>query len=98
MHLVHPACVHFTVALLVLGAALELAGLVLRRDAVRRLGQTLVVLGAASLLATLLALVVYNALLGGRLVYVHGLGVAAPAAAPRPPLDQVWPEATPDAR
>ncbi len=52
LHLLHPALVHFTVSLIVLGGLIEAGGILVRRDVAERLGGTLAVLGAASLLPT----------------------------------------------
>ena len=139
LQLFHPAFVHFSVALLVIGSVAEGFGLLFRRPATIRFGAPLTILGTLSLLPTLvtgylaanvvaldeiafsplslhelngwlvlgtytallfwkgwnrgevpetqrvlfallllvgLALVVVSAVLGGELVYVHGVGVA----------------------
>jgi uncharacterized membrane protein len=52
LHLLHPALVHFSVALLVLGGVGESVGILTRRRAWEQLGGTLVLLGTASLLPT----------------------------------------------
>lgn len=54
MHLFHPALVHFSIALLVLGGLMEAAGLFARSDGSTRFGGTLVVLGTLSLVPTLI--------------------------------------------
>jgi uncharacterized membrane protein len=52
-HLFHPAFLHFSVAFLVAGGAAEAWGLVGRREAPRRLGATLLLLGLVSLVPTI---------------------------------------------
>ena len=55
LHLIHPILVHATVAFLVVGGLAEAAGILLRRDGVERFGGTLVVLGTASLVPSIVA-------------------------------------------
>jgi uncharacterized membrane protein len=55
LHLIHPALVHFSVAFLVVGAASEAVGLLARLDAAARWGGTLVLVGAASLVPTIVS-------------------------------------------
>jgi len=53
LHLIHPAFVHFSIALLVLGGVAEAAGLFATRESLCRFGGTLVVLGTLSLVPTI---------------------------------------------
>ena len=53
LHLIHPALVHFSVALLVLGGVWEAVALLRARDDAARFGGRLVLLGTLSLLPTL---------------------------------------------
>lgn len=55
LHLIHPVFVHLTVAFLIVGGLVELYGIARRREGAERFGGTLVVLGTASLLPTLVA-------------------------------------------
>ena len=55
LHLIHPALVHFSVSLLILGGAVEAWALLTRRDAPARFGGILVVCGTVSLLPTIVA-------------------------------------------
>ena len=45
LHLIHPACIHFTVAFIVTGAACEVWGLLAERGGVQRFGSTLLLVG-----------------------------------------------------
>ena len=49
LHLIHPALVHFAVALLLLGATVEAVALLAGRDVVARWGGSLVLVGLAAL-------------------------------------------------
>jgi uncharacterized membrane protein len=53
LHLLHPVCVHFSVAFIVVGALTEVGGLATGRDGVRRWGATVVLVGLATLVPTL---------------------------------------------
>lgn len=53
LHLVHPACVHFTIAFLVAGGIAEAWGAVSGRAGMERFGGMLVLLGSACLLVTI---------------------------------------------
>jgi len=53
VHLFHPALVHFSVSLLVLGGLIEGGGLLARGEPARRFGERLMLLGVASLLPTI---------------------------------------------
>lgn len=53
MHLFHPAVVHFSVALIVLGGLVEVWGLLRQSDVATRFGERLLVLGGISLLPAL---------------------------------------------
>ena len=53
LHLFHPALVHFSVAFLVTGAVCEALGIFKGREGLEKFGGTLVLLGTASLLPTL---------------------------------------------
>jgi uncharacterized membrane protein len=53
LHLIHPALVHFSVAFVVAGGSAEVWGLLAEREALRRWGATLVLVGLASLVPTL---------------------------------------------
>jgi uncharacterized membrane protein len=53
IHLLHPAAVHFPVALLVLGALCETSGLLSARDGLRRFGGLLVIAGTLFLVPTI---------------------------------------------
>ena len=55
MHLVHPALLHFSVAFIIVGGACEVAGLLSRRDAWARFGGTLLLVGLASLIPTMVS-------------------------------------------
>jgi uncharacterized membrane protein len=55
LHLIHPALVHFTVAFLVLGGACEAAGLLAGRSGLARWGGGLVLVGAVSLVPTIVS-------------------------------------------
>jgi len=55
VHLVHPVLVHFAIAFLVAGAAVEVWGLLAGREAPVRFGGTLVLLGTLALLPTIVA-------------------------------------------
>lgn len=55
LHLIHPALVHFSVAFLVVGALGEAGGILARADAVARWGGTLVLVGAVSLVPTIVS-------------------------------------------
>jgi uncharacterized membrane protein len=52
LHLLHPFAVHFSIALLVLGGVGESLGILIRRPALERYCGTLVLLGTASLIPT----------------------------------------------
>jgi len=49
IHLIHPAFVHFSIAFLVFGALSEAVGILGRRERIARFGNTLVLLGTATL-------------------------------------------------
>ncbi len=53
LHLIHPAFVHFSIALLILGGVIEAAGLFASREPLARFGGTLLVLGTLSLVPTI---------------------------------------------
>jgi uncharacterized membrane protein len=53
LHLLHPAAVHFPVALLVLGAVCEASGLFSSRDGLRHFGGSLVIAGTLFLVPTI---------------------------------------------
>jgi uncharacterized membrane protein len=53
MHLIHPALVHFTVALIVLGGVFEVAGILAARAELARQGGRLLLLGLVSLVPTI---------------------------------------------
>jgi uncharacterized membrane protein len=53
LHLIHPALVHFSVALLVVGSVAEAWGILGRREVVERFGATVVLIGTVSLLPTI---------------------------------------------
>jgi uncharacterized membrane protein len=53
LHLFHPALVHFTVTLIVLGGGIEVAGLLTAREALGRQGGRLLLAGLASLVPTI---------------------------------------------
>ena len=53
LHLLHPGLVHLTVALLMVGAVAEAAGLLGGRQGMARFGGTAVLFGAASLVPTI---------------------------------------------
>jgi uncharacterized membrane protein len=53
LHLVHPALVHFSVAFLVSGAIVEIAGMLAEREAARRWGGSLLLAGLAALVPTI---------------------------------------------
>lgn len=55
LHLVHPALVHFTIAFLVAGAALEAWGVLARRAGAARWGGALSIAGAVALVPTIAA-------------------------------------------
>lgn len=55
LHLVHPALVHATVSFLIVGGLIEAFGVGRRREAAERFGGTLVLLGIALLLPTIVA-------------------------------------------
>lgn len=52
LHLLHPAAVHFTIALLVLGGVGESLGILTRRDGLERYSGKMTLLGTVSLLPT----------------------------------------------
>ncbi len=52
LHLLHPVTVHFTVAFLVTGGLAEATGILSGRERLERFGGTLLVLGTACLVAT----------------------------------------------
>lgn len=53
LHLIHPALVHFSVSLLILGGAVEAWALLTRREGPARFGSILVTCGTISLLPTI---------------------------------------------
>jgi uncharacterized membrane protein len=53
LHLFHPALVHFSVAFLIVGGCAEIFGALAGRDATRRWGATLVLVGLVSLVPTI---------------------------------------------
>ena len=55
LHLFHPALVHFSVACVTLGGICEIAGLLSKRDAWSRFGGTLLLIGLASLVPTMVS-------------------------------------------
>lgn len=55
MHLVHPALLHFSVAFIIVGGVCEVAGLLSRRDSWARFGGTLLLVGLASLIPTMVS-------------------------------------------
>lgn len=54
LYLLHPALVHFSVALLILGSLVEAVGLLSEREPLSRFGGVLVILGALSLVPTVI--------------------------------------------
>lgn len=70
LHLVHPATVHFTVAFLVVGGLVEAYGILRDREAPERFGGTLVLLGTACLVAS----VVTGILAENSITYPPGAG------------------------
>jgi uncharacterized membrane protein len=55
LHLLHPLCVHFSVALLSLGSLVEAAGLLGGREGAARFGGLLALIGTATLPLTILS-------------------------------------------
>jgi uncharacterized membrane protein len=55
LHLIHPVLVHVTVASLIAGGLVEAYGIWRRREGAERFGGTLVVVGTASLVPTIVA-------------------------------------------
>jgi len=55
MHLIHPAFLHFSVAFVVAGGVCEVAGLFSKRDDWSRFGGTLLLIGLASLIPTMIS-------------------------------------------
>lgn len=53
LHLIHPALVHFSVALIVLGGGSEVWGILTGKEPVTRWGSRLVLIGLASLVPTI---------------------------------------------
>ena len=53
LHLFHPALLHYSVAFVTVGGVCEIAGLLSRREPLARFGGTLLLLGLASLVPTL---------------------------------------------
>ena len=53
LHLLHPALVHFSIAFLVAGAAIESVGTLAARPAASRFGTVLLALGTVSVIVTL---------------------------------------------
>jgi uncharacterized membrane protein len=54
LYLIHPAFVHFSVAFLILGSLVEAVGLLSEREPLSRFGGLLVILGALSLVPTVI--------------------------------------------
>lgn len=54
LHLFHPASIHFSVAFVTAGACAEIAGLLWRRDDWARFGGTLLLIGLASLVPSMI--------------------------------------------
>ena len=55
LHLLHPALVHFAIAFLVVGPALESWGVLARRETAARFGSVLTIAGMAALAPTIVA-------------------------------------------
>ena len=55
LHLLHPAFLHFSVAFVTVGGVCEVAGLLSRREAWARFGGTLLLVGLASLVPTMVS-------------------------------------------
>jgi len=55
LHLFHPALIHFSVAFITVGGICEIAGLLSRRAAWARFGGTLLLIGLASLVPTMIS-------------------------------------------
>jgi uncharacterized membrane protein len=55
LHLLHPALLHFSVAFVIVGGICEITGLLFKREAWDRFGGTLLLIGLASLVPTMIS-------------------------------------------